>query len=327
MEKRLVWAIVGVLAIGGVVAVLAFGRSGDDGEEAGRAAGEQLLRDQRELAESLRRTRALERKKKKLQRQVDAQKDGNSRSGSSTSGGDSSAGFSALAKRLGGSVGVAYGRPGVGQDQTVLGDWSSGPAWSSIKVPISIAAVRDDGGRPSASTSGLMRRAITASDNAAAASLWSSLGGGSTAGSKVEKVLADAGDTGTDVQTRKVRRDFSPYGQTDWSLTDQQAFAAALPCLRSSDPVISLMGQVVPDQRWGLGTAGSNQRFKGGWGPDTGGAYDVRQFGLIDLPSGGTLAVAIAAHPPDGSFETGKSMLNQLAAWVAKHGDGDSASC
>ncbi|MBI4898306.1 MAG: hypothetical protein HY827_08045 [Actinobacteria bacterium] len=321
------FAIMTLLVIGGAAAVLAFGGSGDNGEDAGRAAGEQLLRDQQKLAETRRRTHALERKKRKLQRQVNAQKRSRAHGGSSSSGGGSSAGFSALAKSLGGSVGLAYGPPGVGRDQTMLGDWSSGPAWSSIKVPISIAAVRDNGGKPSASTSGLMRRAITASDNAAAASLWSSLGGGSTAGSKIEKVLADAGNTSTSVQTQKVRSDFSPYGQTEWSVSDQQVFAAALPCLRGSDPVITLMGQVVSDQRWGLGQVGSNQRFKGGWGPDTGGAYDVRQFGLIDLPSGGTLAVAIAAHPPDGSFETGKSMLNQLAQWVVKHGEGGRASC
>lgn len=321
------WSVVSVaaLTVCGVGAYLAFGGSSDQSEVQGRAAGEQLLRDQQSLAADRQRTRALERKRKRLEREVRSQSDG---SGSSKStGGGSSAGFTALARRLGGSVGVAWGPPGAEGDQTVLGDWTSGPAWSSIKVPISIAAVRDADGDPSTNTSALMRRAITASDNSAAASLWSSLGGGSTAGRKVEDVLADAGDATTSVQTQKVRSDFSPFGQTDWSLAAQQRFAAALPCMRDSDPVIDLMGQVVGDQRWGLGQVGSNQRFKGGWGPDTAGSYDVRQFGLVDLSSGGTLAVALAARAPDGSFETGKSMLNQLAKWVAERGGGKATRC
>lgn len=321
------WSVVSVaaLTICGVVVFLAFGGSSDQSEVQGRAAGEQLLREQQSLAAERRRTRALERKRKRLEHEVRSQSDGDESNKSTGDG--SSTGFTALARRLGGSVGVAWGPPGTNVDQTVLGDWTGGPAWSSIKVPISIAAVRDDDGHPSANTSSQMRRAITASDNAAAASLWSSLGGGSTAGRKVESVLADAGDSTTSVQTQKVRSGFSPFGQTDWSLAAQQRFAAALPCIRDSDPVIDLMGQVLGDQRWGLGQVGSNQRFKGGWGPGTDGAYDVRQFGLVDLSSGGTLAVALAARAPDGSFETGKSMLNQLAKWVTERGVGKTTRC
>lgn len=172
-----------------------------------------------------------------------------------------------------------------------------------------------------------MRRAVTASDNSAAESLWSALGAPATAGRKVGAVLASAGDSSTSVQTQKVRSEFSSFGQTIWSLSAQQSFAAELPCLRGSDAVLALMGQVVGDQRWGLGQAGSNQRFKGGWGPDRAGAYEVRQFGLIEPASGGTLAVALAAHPSDGSFETGKTMLDELAKWVAERGKGGSPVC
>jgi len=247
-------------------------------------------------------------------------------SGDGTAGAATEASFAKLAAGLGGEVGVAYGPAGLDQPVTTLGPLQTGVAWSTAKVPVAVATVRADGGSPSGDHAGLMRSAITASDNAAAESLWSGLGGGAAAGAKVQAVLADAGDGDTQVQTERVRSGFTAFGQTEWPLPAAERLAAALPCLDGAGPVLDLMGQVTSDQSWGLGQAGANQRFKGGWGPDENGKYLVRQMGLIDV-DGGTVAVAIAAKPSDGSLESGSAQLTQLAQWVAEHARGSAVKC
>jgi hypothetical protein len=140
-----------------------------------------------------------------------------------------------------------------------------------------------------------------------------------TAAGKVEAVLAETGDL-TRVQFHKepkVRPEFSTYGQTDWSLTEQLRFLSAAACDRRNTPVFSLMGQIEKDQRWGLGTIGGT-KFKGGWGPSPEGRYLVRQMGLI-ATSAGVSAVAVAVEPYSGSFSDGIKALNQIAEWLADH--------
>jgi hypothetical protein len=223
--------------------------------------------------------------------------------------------FSRLESELPGRIGVAFGAPGGAA--TVLGSLASGPAWSTMKIPVAVAFVRQNGG-----TSDAVRRAITFSDNDAAMSLWEALGRSTTARvSGVQAVLSDGGDRTTRVQGRVVRPGFSPFGQTRWSLKAQQAFAGRLPCVHGARQVLDLMGEIDPSQRWGLGQVGVRPLFKGGWGPSPAGAYLVRQFGLIRLRSG-TVAVAIAAEPGDGSFATGTRYLDRLAQWVASHATG-----
>lgn len=228
--------------------------------------------------------------------------------------------FERLQVRLPGRVGVVFGAP---SGPTVeLGSLRSGPAWSTMKVPVSIAYARDHPG-----VTDTMRRAITISDNAAAMSLWELLGSTDRQRvAKVEWVLAEAGDRTTRVQGRVVRAGFTPFGQTNWSLRAQQSFAKRLPCVAAAARVRSLMAQVDGSQSWGLGRIGARPEFKGGWGPDLQGAYLVRQFGLIHVRSG-TVAVAIAAQPSDGSFSTGIRYLDLLAAFVEKHALGGSPSC
>jgi len=223
--------------------------------------------------------------------------------------------FRRLEARLGGSSGIAIAASVAGPTAT-LGELRSGPAWSTIKVAIAMATEEADGGHPDTATDGLIARALTASDNAAAAQLWDQLG--PQAGQRTQQQLRAAGDVSTTVQTQRVRAEFSPFGQTDWSTLDQARFAAALPCLPHSGPVLSLMGQVQADQRWGLGSAGVPARFKGGWGPDAGGRYLVRQFGLLTL-HGRQVAVAIATKPADGQFATATSNLDQIAGWAVQH--------
>ena len=125
------------------------------------------------------------------------------------------------------------------------------------------------------------------------------------------------------------RDGFSPYGQTEWPLADQHRFMARLAgrCLvdaESSGYLLSLMGEVVPGQRWGLGSAGASARLKGGWGPDEDGGYLVRQMGVIDV-DGRAVVVTLAAEPSDGQFASGTALLTELAGWVDENVDADAA--
>ncbi|MGB9304587.1 MAG: hypothetical protein WCB92_13185 [Mycobacterium sp.] len=221
--------------------------------------------------------------------------------------------FARLESQLHSIAGIAVSAIGTGQAPITLGDWRSGPAWSTIKVPLVIAALR--AANPPKVTDA-MTAAITESDNAAAESIWASLGDPVTAAHKVEAVLRQTGDS-TTVQSQKIRPEFSAFGQTDWSLTAQARFTSAALCDSANAPIFALMGRVDPDQRWGIGTVPGAQ-FKGGWGPYPTGGYLVRQMGVLAGPNG-RLAVALAAQPASGKFDDGTAALTELAAWLTAH--------
>jgi hypothetical protein len=231
------------------------------------------------------------------------------------------ASFGSLERALGGTSGLAASAVGLDRPVSELGTLHEGVAWSTIKVPIALAVEARSGGRPTASEQALLTRAITASDNAAAESLWSSLGPPNAAAAAVRSILAASGDASTSVETRVLRAGFTSFGQTHWSLAAQQHFIAGLPCLANSAPVLSLMQQVESDQRWGLGTLGTATQFKGGWGPDLNGRYLVRQMGIVRLANGRSLAVSIATIPANGSFATGTANLGEIARWLIAHVD------
>jgi hypothetical protein len=231
------------------------------------------------------------------------------------------ASFASLEVTLGGTSGLAASPVGFSQPVSELGTLHEGVAWSTIKVPIAVAVEARSGGHPTASTQALLIRAITASDNAAAEELWSSLGPPDAAGVAAQNVLAAGGDATTRVETRVLRAEFTSFGQTEWSLAAQERFVAGLPCLPNSAPVLSLMNQVEADQRWGLGSLGAETEFKGGWGPDPRGRYLVRQMGIVRLPNGRPLAVSIATMPADGSFASGTANLGEIARWLMAHVD------
>jgi len=236
--------------------------------------------------------------------------------------------FDALQTRLGGEVGITVGTPG-DADSEQLGSLRTGSAWSTIKVPIAAGVLEAAGGPKALSTAqqGLIGRAITASDNAAADALFASLGpDDEQAAAATGEVLREAGDATTRVSA-KGRDGFSPYGQTEWSLEEQHRFMALLAagdCLAdpaSSRYLLELMAQIVADQQWGLGSAGAGAaRFKGGWGPGTDGRYLVRQMGVIEV-DGEDVVVTLAVVAPDGQFATGTAAATELARWVARNVD------
>lgn len=221
--------------------------------------------------------------------------------------------FARLQTQLSAVVGIAVSAVGNGRTPMRLGDWQTGPAWSTMKVPLAIAALRDE--QPPKVTDA-MTAAITGSDNAAAESMWASLGDPATAARKVDAVLRETGDP-TTVQSERVRPEFSAFGQTDWSLTDQVRFASVAVCEKANAPVFAVMGQVQSDQRWGIGML-ENSRFKGGWGPSATGSYLVRQMGVLAGPTG-MIAVALAAQPASGKFDDGVAALTEMATWLTAH--------
>jgi len=203
---------------------------------------------------------------------------------------------------------LVVGRP----DLVTLGPWRSGPAWSTSKIPLALAALQH---ADSPATRALVGRAITASDNAAAEALWAELGAGPPAGAAVDAVLKAHGDPHTRTQWRRVRAGFTPFGQTPWALLDQVAFTAGLACDSGAGRVLDEMGGVVSEQRWGLGRLAS-ARIKGGWGPDERGGYLARQLALV--PRGRDLvAVAVAARAP-GGFGPAVAALDEITAWLRK---------
>ncbi len=238
--------------------------------------------------------------------------------------------FQDFAQNLDGEVGLTVGVPGSPRSQQ-LGSLESGVAWSTIKVPIAARVLQRAGGPGglSASEGESIRSAITESDNAAADTLFASLGADDqSAAASTGEVLRAAGDTGTEVSAQG-RDGFSPYGQTEWPLADQHRFMARLAgrCLvdaESSGYLLSLMGEVVPDQRWGLGSTGASARLKGGWGPDEDGGYLVRQMGVIEV-DGRAVVVTLAAEPSDGQFASGTALLTELAGWVDENVDAAAA--
>ena len=231
--------------------------------------------------------------------------------------------FAVLEAQLDGQVGVSIGPPGSDRVFTA-GKLVSGPAWSTIKVPIALRVLQDAGG-----PSGLnpaqaddIQRALTLSDNDAAAALFGGLerahGGMGGAATAVEAILRQAGDSATQISTRG-RAGFSPYGQTEWSLAVQQRFMSQLVagCVgtqASRDYVLNLMGQVTSDQ-WGLGSAGLAAKWKGGWGPGPDGRYLVRQMGTLHIGDREAV-VTLAAIPADGSFTTSQRLATSVAQWL-----------
>jgi hypothetical protein len=92
--------------------------------------------------------------------------------------------FAQLQAAIGAPIGIVVTSLGsAGVAPIVLGDWRNGPAWSTSKVPVSIAALREDS---SLDLLAAVSSAITVSDNGAAEAVWARLGEPHSAAAKVE---------------------------------------------------------------------------------------------------------------------------------------------
>ena len=219
------------------------------------------------------------------------------------------ASFERLAATVPATIGMAIAGPGRAETRS-FGRWRNGVAWSTIKVPLAIAALRRD--RPR--TQELAVKAITESDNAASEKLWSLLGAPAEAAQRLQAVIEESGNTATVVESQRIRPGFTAFGQTQWALVDQAHFASYLPAIPDAAGVVDLMHRLVPEHRWGLAAKGV--AAKGGWGPGADDGYLVRQFGFVPMQFG-DLGVALAAEA--SAFETGVGLLNEMAEWLFGH--------
>ena len=211
--------------------------------------------------------------------------------------------FHDLSRTVPATIGVAIAAAD-GTCLLSLGTWSTGVAWSTIKVPLAIAALRAGVG-----SHALVGDAISQSGNAAAEELWSQLGDPAAAARQVQAVISDPT---TVVESRRLRLEYTAFGQTQWPLVRQAQFAARLPLIPDASGVVDLMHNLCPDHCWGLAAKGF--AAKGGWGPGIAGGYLVRQFAIAPIQSG-HVGVALAADARDGEFETGVEVINQLTDW------------
>ena len=201
---------------------------------------------------------------------------------------------------------------------------------STSKILILSALLRDKGGvshlTPEQMT--LARAAVTHSDNDAILGLFSSLeadrGGLLRASAYATSLLRGVGDRQTHVTTAALPAGYATtFGQTPWTPTAEVMFfrALALGCVLSepgTDYVLGLMRDIEPSESFGLGSAGFRQvAFKGGWGPEPGDEYGVRQTGII---GGGASAVVVSlVADPVSTFAVGQSVLDEVARWLRDH--------
>ncbi|MFW0791187.1 hypothetical protein [Gordonia sp. CPCC 205333] len=232
--------------------------------------------------------------------------------------------FSSLRKTMAkrkptaGQIGVALVPVG-GDNGLSFGPLKAGRAWSTFKVPVSLASQRRNG----VAVAGAEAKAIMLSDNDAASDLWGSLGGSRQAVDAVTGILREGHDAVTRVSSELDLPKSYP-GYTQWALIDQARFGAHLPCMSGAEHIVRLMSSVAPNQQWGVAKVGRSQgattAVKGGWGPvsDTRQGYIVRQIALINTTRG-QVAVSMAAIPRSGSFDDGKRMLTQIGGWLSKN--------
>jgi hypothetical protein len=238
----------------------------------------------------------------------------------------------ALARRMPAETGVAIATLDGGPVVSV-GPEAPTAAWSTMKLPVIVTVLqaRRAGAlpgetEPTAVERDAIGRAISASDNAAAQSLYGELtaryGDDHAATRRIDETLRLAGDARTHVNFRVSRPGFSSFGQTRWKLPDIARFYRALAAGRllgaaDDELVLGAMADVDANQRWGAHAVswprGGAALVKGGWGPTPAGAYDVLQVAIVRGET--KLILAFATVAP--TFAAGQERLTGLAAAAA----------
>ena len=231
-----------------------------------------------------------------------------------------------IEKEVGHEVGVAVAAIGT-KKVSKAGSWSGGRAWSTIKVPLSIAAERFGDVSNGAvvdpyggscnyanNVAGAIEAAITKSDNCGAWWLWQSIGGdGTLAAGRVNTILRDGNDGNTNVVATGDGASLTS-GKTMWLLSDQALFAANLASISNSSSVIKNMkSHKSSDKKAGLNSVFNKSASKGGWGSGNGAA--TRQFGIIKLSNDKCSGVAIGTNYYDSSF----NVLTKIAKVLKDH--------
>ena len=218
--------------------------------------------------------------------------------------------FAALRKRLSGPASVSVTGLGRRADEIHVGSTQRMSAWSTIKIPISMAALRRS---KSATTKNRVNRALRHSDNGAAAQLWRQLGSGRIAAKRTNSVLRKYGNKATSTQWRTVRAGASPYGQTKWSSVGQSYLMAGIACDREGIYIRRQLNAATSGY-WGL------RRFdkayvKNGYGPRKGGAL-VRQVAIVVGKDGRRWGVSISIRA--SSTNRGFTDASIVTDWLRK---------
>ncbi|APT93711.1 hypothetical protein CPHO_06480 [Corynebacterium phocae] len=173
----------------------------------------------------------------------------------------------------------------------------TGPAWSTIKVPIAIAASRGE------ASNDLVDLSIRESDNDASWELWMHVL--DKEGDPIQAVDTVLAEGGSKVRWQDPESGWqTAFGYANWPLQEQAKFGAHLECIKGARRVIRDMGKIIEWQRWGLAKE-SNARVKGGWGlSELDGHYTQRQFGELKFDQG-NVGVATITVRYDG-FKTGE---------------------
>lgn len=181
---------------------------------------------------------------------------------------------------------------------------------------------QDAGRWPSSSEQALAEQMITASDNAAASSLWTAIGGASglAAANRRLGLRETSGGSG------------SLWGLTSTTAADQLRLLVALTNGRSvlggrqRSYALGLMARVEADQAWGVtavADSGTASAVKNGWLPYSGDGYAwiVNSIGRVHPEGGHTLLIAVLSkQSPDLPY--GIATVEQVSRLAARAIDG-----
>lgn len=157
---------------------------------------------------------------------------------------------------------------------------------------------------------------ITRSDNAAASSLWSTIGGGAG----LARANATLGLTSTTPGPTTY------WGNTRTTARDQVRLLTQLTSAKSPlsaanrSYVLELMEHVVAGQRWGVSAAASGEvALKDGWLATVTdhGLWTVNSIGRIERPDGSRLLMAVLSHGSP-SLQTGITTVQKVAQLAGK---------
>lgn len=196
-----------------------------------------------------------------------------------------------------------------------VGQVPESTAWSTIKVPIAVEALREGDGLDE-----LAAQAITESSNDAASTLFDTLGGGYQSSTRVDNLLREGGDTTTLTLPNAALGGDTGFGMTQWSSADQARFASWLACSDdgAARRVYSLMADLVDAQAVGIETVDGGHA-KSGWGTnERTGVSTMRQLGIIDTGAGlVAMSVVITGH----EYRTVTDEIDVLGDWLPRHED------
>lgn len=200
------------------------------------------------------------------------------------------------AKKYHAQVGVAIS---AGDDTIAAGDKGEGPVWSTIKVPIAIAALKDGADKS------LVDLAIKESDNDAAYTLWSQVQWHEGSADKAVGDLLDDYGSHADIHD-------TAFGYSTWPLRDQAVFGAQLPCIEEADYVHKVLKDIVSWQKVGLSKE-KQTRAKSGWGLDEEeNEYTYRQFGVHEV-AGKHVGVALSVVTDGENYAQAEPAVDYLA--------------